>query len=738
VIAPKLIVASTRLPVSVSRGDDGHWHVAASPGGLATALRAVAAHRGFTWVGWPGATIALADRDAVSAELARHAESVPVFLEPEEMEGFYEQFSNRVLWPLFHNLPTPRTFEHSAWELYKQVNKRFAEEIARVAAPGDAIWVHDYQLALVPHMLREGGVECAIGFFLHIPFPASETFRTLPVREAILRGMLGANLVGFHAYEYLAHFRSASLRILGVEPEPDPEALAMPTHHARLAVLPIGIDPAEIARLADSRVAREQYEALAQRYRGKRVILGVDRLDYTKGLPRKLLAIEELLEKHPELRGEVVFIQVAAPSRMAVTEYQKLKRELDELVGRVNGRFGTLDWAPVVYINRNVTQDKLTALYRLADIMLVTPLRDGMNLVCLEYIAARGDRAGTLVLSEFTGAATCLSGACLVNPYNPSQIAEALAEALAAPAPSAEAFEHMREFVVSNTSAVWAHRFLARLEAAYQEFGGREERLRIGEPHLAAMLGAAQRPLMLLDYDGTLQPHSRVPREAVPTPALLELLSRLAELATVYVLSGRSAEILEEWLGHLPIGLVCEHGLAIKHPQGAWSDRQVVPSRALEEIVLPMFLAFSERTPGSRIERKTASIAWHYRGCDPKFGSWRAKELRVVLEGQLASQPYTVLSGARVIEVRHVQVTKGNALRAVLDRYPEADFIVCVGNDRTDQEMFDALASSGREPRLVVRVGGGRSGGGYFVETPKELLAQLAELVRVWTRTEPT
>jgi trehalose 6-phosphate synthase/phosphatase len=730
---PKLLVASARLPVSLTRRPgtsegDGQWDVADSPGGLATALRAVAGQRPFEWVGWPGAAVPVGERAAVSRQLEEGRGVVPVFLERKEVHGWYEELSNRVLWPLFHAMPPAIRVAPGAWQRYVDVNQRFADAIAERARPGDTIWVHDYQLALVPEMLRRRELECPIGYFLHIPFPASETFRTLPVREEVLRGILGSTFIGFHSYEYISHFRSSALRILGVES--DPEHLVLPTHHVRMGALPIGIEPDEIEEVARRPEIAAELEALRERYRGRKVILGVDRLDYTKGLPQKLLAFEELLERHPELAEQVVFIQIASPSRSTVVEYQRLKREVDELVGRISGRFASTAGTPLVYLHQHVPREQLVPLYQLADIALVTPLRDGMNLVCLEYVAARRDRPGTLLLSEFAGAAQCLSGAVLVNPYNTTQIADSLFEALAGE-PNGEAFQPMCEFTFGNTSIVWAGRFLQRLEATWREFGGRVRRLRRGDAGALERMGAARRPLVLLDYDGTLQPHVKLPSQAAPSERVRAFLAATARVARTYVVSGRPAAVLDAWLGDLGIGLVCEHGLALRHPGGAWSAPPPHDDRLLEEVVEPLFRDFVERTPGSRIERKAASLAWHYRGSDPKLGAWRAHELVNQLEGRLSGQAYSALLGSRVVEVRHVNMTKAAAVQAILAGNVECDAVLCAGNDRTDEDMFQAVSVS-RLPAVVIYVGGLNTSAEYFVETPAELLDRLDELTVGW------
>ena len=732
--ANRLLVVSARLPVAVSpraSTSGGGWQVSASPGGLATALRAVAGRRPFVWVGWPGAVVPDEEREAVArdiAELGGGAE--PVFLGEKDVAGWYEELSNRVLWPLFHSLPAPMRVAPGAWQRYVDVNQQFADAVARIARPGDTVWVHDYQLALLPNLLRRRELDVAIGFFLHIPFPASETFRTLPMREEVLRGILGADFIGFHSYEYVAHFRSSLLRILGVES--DLEQVVLPSHHARMGALPIGIEPDEIAEVARRPEVEAELAELRASYRGRKVVLGVDRLDYTKGLPQKLIAFEELLEKNPDLRESVVFIQVAAPSRTGVLEYQRLRKEIDELVGRVSGRFSSPAGSPLVYIYQSLPRERLIPLYQLADVALVTPLRDGMNLVCLEYIAARGDDPGTLILSEFTGAAQCLSGAVLVNPYNTSEVAAALAAALRGEEDSSAGFAHMREFVDSNTSVAWAERFLERLEATRLEFAGKVRRFRAADPEVDAHCAAARHPLLLLDYDGTLEPHVRVPEQAAPTARVRALLAEAAELTRAYVVSGRPAAVLERWLGELPIGLVCEHGLSIRHPlDGGWSEPPRIDARVLDEVVEPLFRDFCQRTPGSRIERKAASIAWHHRGSDPRLGAWRANELSAHLGARLGGQPYSVLLGARVVEVRHIDVSKGAAARQILASNPDTDLVLCAGNDRTDEEMFAAFAGSA-VPSILVHVGGSNTSADYFVETPEELVGEIEAILPLW------
>ncbi len=725
----KLIVTSARLPVTVTHRQDG-WEATRSTGGLVTALRGVASRRAFSWIGWPGTVVAEPERPTVRRVLAKHG-AAPVFLSRADVDGFYLGFSNRVLWPLFHNLTDKVSYDAGAYRAYQRVNEAFAAGILSEATDNDTIWVHDYQLALVPELLRRKGFRGKIGFFLHIPFPSAETYRQLPPREAVLRGLLGSDFIGFHTYEYVSHFRAACLRVLGLAT--DASSIQLPTRNVELAVLPIGIDAQEMRELVQSREAREELASLQAAHAGKRLIVGVDRLDYTKGIPQKLHAFEELLRREPRFRGKAVLIQVAAPSRTDVDEYQALKREVDEITGSINGRFGTPSYTPVVYVNQTVPRSRLAGLYQAADVALITPLRDGMNLVALEYVLARDQLGGTLILSEFAGAAHSLPGARLVNPYNMGEMASALAEALDA-TPAHDAFSHMVRFVDENTSTVWAQEFLDRLEAQQQPKRSASVLLDVDAPAIRSIVDAAKSPLVLLDYDGTLRSYVKDPRDAVPNPRILSVLSRLAEVATLYVISGRSRDTLESWLGHLPIGLVCEHGLAMRPRGGTWERRIRVSGTPLKRLVQPLFESFVKRTPGSRMEIKDAALAWHYRAVDPEFAAFQVSALLSLLEDLLKRRPYSVLHGNRVIEVRHRRVTKGQALLSIVKRHSGADALVVAGDDRTDEEMMGAIPARLRSKTLSIWVGSRSPHTRTWVESNIELLDALDELADRWHR----
>jgi len=465
----RLLIVSNRLPVTVAM-KDGAPSAQRSVGGLATALRSAHTEPGGLWIGWPGSLDSLTERDRADVLRQLHAMRVaPVSLSRKEIKVFYDHIANGVLWPICHDRLDSLPLRITGWDVYERVNERFADVVADHYRPGDLVWVHDYQLMRLPALLRKRIPEARIGFFMHVPFPNPEIFFTLPVRKWLVEGMLGADVIGFHTRRFRGHFTAALRRLFGIEMEAD----ATIRHDGRrvdLGIFPISVDAADIARRASEREITNS--VLDFRSNAQRLLLGIDRLDYSKGIPRRMLAFERLLTDHPEWRERVRLVQVAVPSRGNVSAYRRFRREVDALVGRINGQFATPTWVPVHYMYRGVPQTQLLSLYRTADVMLVTPMRDGMNLVAKEFVASRSDEEGVLILSELAGAADELLDAVIVNPYDVDGMAEAMHLALTMDAGErGRRMRALRAQVSANDVHRWCSGFLEALKGSRAKIG---------------------------------------------------------------------------------------------------------------------------------------------------------------------------------------------------------------------------------------------------------------------------
>lgn len=733
--AQRLIVVSNRLPLTLRRTESG-WRTEKSPGGLATALWPMLRRTSGVWIGWSGDSSGDPAREGELERWRNEEHCLAVELPAEVAERFYEGYANQTLWPLFHHFPMALHYDAFEWNAYVEANRLFCEAVLREVQPGDRVWVHDYHLMLLPQLLRERAPELAIGFFLHIPFPPSEVFRILPRREEILRGLLGADLVAFQTHNDLQHFRSSLARVVGFDSRMDRMEVA--GRFTRLEALPIGLAPEEFAGLLERDASAQQaFGRFRQRFAGKRVLLAVDRLDYTKGIPQRLGTFRRLLERAPHLRGKVVLVQVAVPSRERIPLYDKLRKQVNGMVGELNGDYSTAEWTPVVYIHRGIPRTELVALYASADVGWVTPLRDGMNLVAKEYVACQRDGAGALVLSEFAGAAAEMGEAFVVNPYDEDRTAATLEAVLAMPEEERRArMAALSARVLRNNVFAWANRFLDSLRQAVADRGdrpGERSPLLAAEQAISAFEAAGAR-LLLLDYDGTLVPFARTPREAVPPRSLLEALPRLvaAERTAVCLVSGRTRADLNRWFGHVKgLWLAAEHGALIRHSDGEWQ-----PLRGgngdWKARVRPVLEHFVDRTPGSFIEEKEYGLVWHYRLADPEFAPWLANELTSTLEQMLAETEQRAVRGHKAVEVRPAWATKGAVLAQLEAASPGVEFRLAMGDDRSDEDLFEQMPPES----FTIRVGPGHSRARFRLADPPqarqflERLAQAAETAR--------
>ena len=695
----RLLVVSNRLPLTLRKAEDGHWTTERSSGGLASAMNPILRDNGGDWIGWAGSSGEedQAERNSVLQEWAQKDQCFAVELPAEIAKGFYEGYSNQTLWPVFHNFPSQLKFDAKDWQAYIEANRIFCRAVVDRYKQGDLVWVHDYQLMLLPQMLRAELPDAAIGFFLHIPFPSSEIFPILPRREELLQGLLGADLVAFQTHGHLQQFRAALLRVLGLESKI--AEVAVGGRPIRLEAHPIGIAPEQYTDLLNHDETTAQLHAdWAARYRGRRVLLAVDRLDYTKGIPERLRAFAHLLRSSSELREKVVLIQVAVPTREGIETYQDLRTEVNQLVGEINGKLGTPGWTPVVYINRSIERAELVALYKLADVCWVGSLRDGMNLVAKEYVACKAEGDGVLVLSEFAGAAAEMGEALLINPFDEERTASSIERALTLDEDERrQRMEHLHSRILHNNVFRWGERFLASLEDAVSERGRysdtQPKRLRTTE--VLETYRRASRRLLMIDYDGTLVPFAGQPWQAVPPPVVMRLLTSLAAEPhnCVALTSGRTAEDLNRWFGAIKgLWLIAEHGAEVKSPlEASWEPLRSEVSTDWKSTVMPILEHFVDRTPGSFVEEKKYGVVWHYRLAEPEFGSWLANELVSMLEAMLAETELRAFRGDKVVEVKPVWANKGEALDRLLAVLSSPDFLFAAGDDRTDEDLFEHM-----------------------------------------------
>lgn len=732
----KTVIVSNRLPLSLTiDGDD----VNASPsvGGLATGLKSVHAEGNGLWIGWSGLTAdEIKPKLQAKVDKALHNQKCrSVILDQSDIDGFYFGFSNRTLWPLFHYFTEYTEFNESDWQTYKKVNQIFADKVLEEVIEGDQVWVHDYQLLLVPGMIREKMPNIKIGFFLHIPFPSYEVFRILPWREEILKGILGADLVGFHTYDYERHFLSSVQRLIGCEP--DFNYVTYDARYIKVDTFPMGIDFQKFYQAAvDHRELTKTQKSEMQLSIEKHLeikgqssfILSIDRLDYSKGIANRLKAFEYFLEKYPEYEGKVRLVMLAVPSRSEVPQYQDLKNEIDQLVGRINGKFSGINWTPIWYFYRSMPFENLIDLYTACNIALITPVRDGMNLVAKEFIACRTDATGVLILSEMAGAAKEMNEALIINPNNFDQIADTLKKAIEMPEEEQiRRNKVMQDRIANYTVEKWAEEFLMHLSELEGQIEERKA-INLNQSIINQIVKDykdAKSRCIFLDYDGTLAPFEKNPEDAKPSNELFEILDNLyADTQNnMTLITGRDKVIFEKWFGNKPYNLICEHGLWQKMPNGDWKLLEQV-NNSWFEVIKPIMERFKDRTPGSSIEVKNYSLAWHYRNVDPVQGSEKANELKNTIRPIIANHNLEIMDGDKVLEVKVSGVNKGKAASHVLIDNP-ADFILAIGDDWTDEFMFESLP----DDSITIKVGNKKTVAKYRIKSTVQVYELLNKLI---------
>ena len=722
------IIVSNRLPFQFDAKTEA---LQVASGGLVNAVRGVRFDGEATWIGSMPSTV---DRGAWDRAVARlpkedRLKPQPVFLDPELYDKYYNGLCNDVLWPMLHYEQHLARFDDAAWTAYRAVNQIFAEAVFELAPQGARVWIHDFHFFLLPEVLRKRRPDLLTGLFLHVPFPSSELFRQVPVRNELLNGMLHANLLGFHDYDYLRHFAAAARVILGLESS----GIVVERedgHQCRLGVFPVAIDT---ARYADGAAEASVVEAAAEfteRTHLEKVILGVDRLDYTKGIDLKLQAFRAMLERHPKLQGRVQLLQLAVPSRTGVPEYVRLRQEVEQLVGAINGRFGSPGYVPVNYMFTSLPLEELLMLYRVADVLLVTSKRDGMNLVAHEYIAAQDDAdPGLVCLSEFAGSASVLPHAMRINPWDVTRTADQLRDALVmSKAERIRRHKPMAAQLRRYTATEWAMSFMDELDRA----ASAEEAVVRRPSARRAMQAADGRPvLLMLDFDGTLAAIVQDPPDARMTDELAETLKQLAAhpRCTICIVSGRDAAFLEAQTAGLDICLAAEHGGEFRGPLPApWEVRVHSDRDSWYPVAARLMEDFSTRTPGTVVEHKRFGATWHYRLAPRLFAEYQSRRLVVELQSALANLPAQVLTGRKVIEVRAVEANKGQVMRWLMSQaelVPEDALVVAIGDDTTDEDMF----TSAPDDAVTIKVGRGQTSARFRVPKQPDVHAFLSALL---------
>jgi len=693
-------VVVKKLPVRIHVGVDSELFVAENhESDFFTAIKTLESSGTcrITWVGSLQAENVPDERQQELVHMLRGRGYEPVFLSSNTLQN-YVAFCKCILWPLFNSQLVTRKFCKEQWTAYKKANAAIAQAVRRMVGTdpdADLIWIHNYHLLLLPLELRKLGVTSRLGFFNHTPFPSSEIFRALPMRSSLLKGVLGADLLGFQTYDDSRHFLSTCTRVLAAEAHPKQVRYSGST--TSVDIIPIGIDVDLWTDLCDREQVKKRAVEIRNMHEGKKIILGFDALDETMGIHHKLVAFGRFLERNPDWRGKVVLLQICSPPDTLTEEgdtrrMEKLHLDINELVGKINGQWSSLNFSPVSYLYTDLSLEERASLYAAADMALFTPLREGMNLISHEFVTCQRDSFAPVVVSEFAGAAQSLVGALLVNPWNIRALSETIVTALTMGEEEKKARHEVNwKYISTNTAIFWGSTFITELSSI--DLFSQVPPLRFDD--LLADFLKAKKRLFLLDYDGTLTPIVKNPMDATPSERLVSMLSVLCRNPhnDVYVVSGRDRPFLTRFFGALPIGMSCEHGVFFRQ-FGKDRDWEIIGSEISakwKDVVLLVLQEFASRTPGSMIEVKEVNLSWHYRNADEDFGLWQAKELAVHLQDMAQKLPIDVIHGKKVIEVRPSNINKGATVRKALSLHSECDFILCIGDDRTDEDMFNAL-----------------------------------------------
>ena len=730
----KNIIVSNRLPVQITKLNNS-FEFRPSTGGLATGLSSIHNKTDSLWIGWDGISSDKINKENKSKikKSLKKMDLIKVELNNREIDEFYYGFSNKCIWPLFHYFIEFSKFNKSEWESYFKVNEKFCKKVIKNASINATVWVHDYQLLLLPKMIKELRPDLTIGFFLHIPFPSFEIFRIFPWRTEILEGLLGSDLIGFHTFDYQRHFLSSVKRIL--RHEVDFNKISLRNREVVVNTFPMGIDYSKFNEAAKKQKKQKKSQRSELKVQldlhkkssdNSKLILSIDRLDYTKGVVNRLKAFEIFLEKYPVYLEDVRMVMLCVPSRSNVSQYKKLKRETDEIVGRINGKFATVNWTPIWYYYREISFEDLIDLYMISDIAMITPVRDGMNLVAKEFVATRVDMDGVLILSEMAGASKELFEAVSINPFDLDSMADSILKAIKMPLDEQKRRNNtMQKRLSRYTVKYWAKEFFKALNKKSSE--AKESSVKKINSSKAIEIkkeyNKSEKRLFLLDYDGTLVDFHHKPDAAIPQASVFDILKKLSsnKKNKVVIISGRDKEFLQKWFGKLNITLYSEHGHFKKEPKKEWIDKSLVKNSWKEDF-LPVFQDFTDRTPGTFIEEKNNCLVWHYRKTDPELASDRVVEFKTIINS-LVSENLVVMDGNKAIEITNSNINKGSAVNELIEN-EDFDFILCAGDDISDENMFMSLP----EKSIAIKVGKKNTKANYFIESASEMVRLLKNI----------
>lgn len=780
----RMIIVGNQLPLRAHRrADDSGWDFSWDEDSLLLQLKdGLGEDLDVVYIGCLREDIEPNEQDDVAQTLLETFKCVPAFLDRDLFSRFYHGFCKQQLWPLFHYmLPlSPELggrFDRSLWQAYVSVNKIFADKVMEVINPeDDFVWVHDYHLMVLPTFLRKRFNRVKLGYFLHSPFPSSEIYRTLPVRDELLRALLNADLIGFHTFDYARHFLSCCSRMLGLSYQSKRGYIGLEYYGRTVSIkiLPVGIHMGQLQSVMELPETENRVAELRNQFKGRSVLLGVDDMDIFKGISLKLLSMEQLLEQHPEMIGKVVLVQIANPARGRGRDVQEVQSETYSIARRINERFGSLGYEPVILIDQTLQFFERIAYYVIAECCLVTAVRDGMNLIPYEYICCRQGnetldgtlqldpsvpKKSMLVVSEFVGCSPSLSGAIRVNPWNIDSVAEAMETALVM-RESEKQLRHEKHYryVSTHDVAYWANSFLQDLERTCRDhvkrrcwgigfgLGFRVIALdpnfrKLSVDHIVSAYKRTKRRAILLDYDGTVIPQTSISKN--PNPEAIAILNSLCRDPNnvVFLVSGRSKDTLIEWFSSCDkLVIAAEHGYFLREKiDMEWETCVSVADFDWKNIAEPIMQVYTETTDGSTIEAKESALVWHYQYADPDFGACQAKELLDHLESVLSNEPVSVKSGQHLVEVKPQGVSKGLVADRLLSTMRQKgmlpDFVLCIGDDRSDEDMFEVITSAVSGPSLspvaevfACTVGQKPSKARYYLEDTTEIVRMLQGL----------